>query len=272
MECTTTERMPSSRQVRTTRSAISPRLAIRIVLNMAVRHAASPEPSHDQRFAVLDRLCRSPTRISHDPAGLVGLDRVHQLHGLDDPDLLAGRHHVADLDERRVVRARRAVERAHQRRLMWDRSVSGWAGGRRLDGRRGRLRLGDASPPWSGSGRRRGAPDRSGRRSHHSSSTADVAAIRSRSRDGRRPDSLAARSDPAAVTASSTSLHVVGPFVAGCPAPLAAHARLPCSSPSRRTAGTAPSARPTRSLRGQSRELVAGTPTSAAQRLCGGRR
>src|SRR3954468_7388549 len=50
-ECTATDSTPSSRQARITRSAISPRLAMRIRLNTTLSHF-----DLEQRLAVLDRL------------------------------------------------------------------------------------------------------------------------------------------------------------------------------------------------------------------------
>src|SRR2546430_12266776 len=103
-ECTTTVLMPSSRQARWMRSAISPRLAIRILSNnwpgvlvgtgLAVKKALTcarvaeyPAPfgSADDhqwlpvldRLAVLDKDCLYHT-------GLIGFDLVHELHRLDD--------------------------------------------------------------------------------------------------------------------------------------------------------------------------------------------
>src|SRR3970040_1449492 len=53
VECTATVAMPSSLQARSTRSAISPRLAIRILSNIAPRLALL---DHRQRLAIFDRL------------------------------------------------------------------------------------------------------------------------------------------------------------------------------------------------------------------------
>ena len=50
-----------------------------------------------------------------DGAGDLGLDLVHQLHRLDDAERLAGPDDRADLDERRRVGRRRAIERADER-------------------------------------------------------------------------------------------------------------------------------------------------------------
>src|SRR5512134_3162433 len=88
-EWTTTVLMPSSRHARWTRSAISPRLAMRILPNSWFGFLATigddggrsgaKSDDHDKRLPKLHRLA-----ILHhdllDDAGLVGLDLVHQLH------------------------------------------------------------------------------------------------------------------------------------------------------------------------------------------------
>src|SRR5689334_23952957 len=108
-ECTTTVLMPSSRHARCTRNAISPRLAIRILSNglsegasamRLVRPASGGRAStdHEEGLAVLHRLAVfDEDRL--DAAGRVGLDLVHELHGLDDAQRVAGIHRIADLDE-----------------------------------------------------------------------------------------------------------------------------------------------------------------------------
>src|SRR5687768_15028227 len=85
VECTATVAIPSSRQARMTRRAISPRLAIRTFLNTgacsprAARRSGGLDP--EQRLAELHRL---PVLHHHlgDPPGHLGLDLVHQLHRL----------------------------------------------------------------------------------------------------------------------------------------------------------------------------------------------
>src|SRR5690606_21355765 len=90
VECTATVAMPISRQARITRSAISPRLAMRILSNIGLL-------DDHQRRAVFDR----GTVLDQDAldgAGARGGDVVHGLHRLDDEqgvalgDLLADRH------------------------------------------------------------------------------------------------------------------------------------------------------------------------------------
>src|SRR5881394_1681974 len=107
-ECTTTVRIPISRQARWMRSAISPRLAMRIFSNTLAED--------EQRLAVLHRLAVLDEDRLH-RAGGVGVDLVHQLHRLDDADHVALLHRLADLDESLGVGRRRAVEGADHRRL-----------------------------------------------------------------------------------------------------------------------------------------------------------
>src|SRR5688572_16538281 len=83
-EWTATVRMPISRQARWMRSAISPRLAIRIFSNILL-----PALGDDhQRLAELDRLAVLDQDLRHRSRMRRG-DRVHHLHGLDDEDGLA---------------------------------------------------------------------------------------------------------------------------------------------------------------------------------------
>src|ERR1700730_8842514 len=103
--------MPSSRQARATRSAISPRLAIRTFSNMGSvlwlevhQHLLELDP-----IAVLHEDLR-------DLAALTGRDLIHHLHRLDDAHGLAELDTRADLHERLRARLRGAVEGAHQRR------------------------------------------------------------------------------------------------------------------------------------------------------------
>src|SRR5262245_50398539 len=82
VECTATVAMPSSLQARNTRSAISPRLAIKIFSNMA---------SFDdhQRLAELHRLAVLDQNLGHG-AGARGRNLVHRLHRLDDQQRIPG--------------------------------------------------------------------------------------------------------------------------------------------------------------------------------------
>src|SRR5271165_6796483 len=95
VECTATVAMPSSLQARSTRSAISPRLAIRILSNIA--RATALFDDHE-RFAKLHRLTVRDENLRH-RAGPRRGNLVHRLHGLDDHERLAGLHLAADIDK-----------------------------------------------------------------------------------------------------------------------------------------------------------------------------
>src|SRR5436853_5217293 len=102
-EYTTTVRMPISRQSRWMRSAISPRLAIRIFSNMLAED--------EERLPVLHRLAVfHQHRLHH--AGGVGLDLIHELHRLDDADRLAFLDALAHLDKGLGVGRGRTVKGA----------------------------------------------------------------------------------------------------------------------------------------------------------------
>src|SRR2546426_12006872 len=119
VEYTATVWMPSSRQAQMMRRAISPRLAIRIFLNMEWEGARSCRralPDLEQRLPVLHRLAVRHERLE-DLAVAIRLDLVHQLHRLDDAQHLALLHTIGDLDERTGGWGAGAVERAHDRRL-----------------------------------------------------------------------------------------------------------------------------------------------------------
>src|SRR4051812_35081798 len=123
--------MPISRHARWMRNAISPRLAMRIFLNMTAPISrcgrrrvrcgcpgapwrrpggCDPRPcvspccagsfDDEERLPELDRLAVLAEDLLH-RAGLVGLDLVHDLHGLDDADRVALLDHGADLREGR---------------------------------------------------------------------------------------------------------------------------------------------------------------------------
>src|SRR6185503_9969367 len=108
-ECTTTVLMPISRQARWTRSATSPRLAIRIFSNIHAPGARSAED--EERLAVLHRLpVLDQDRLHH--AIPVGFDLVEQLHGFDDAQRLARLDGLPDLDEDLGARGGRSIEGA----------------------------------------------------------------------------------------------------------------------------------------------------------------
>src|SRR6201992_198428 len=90
-ESTATVEMPISLHARCTRRAISPRLAMRILSNIAL--------ADDREWLAELHGVSVSHQHRHDLAGLGGRDRVHGLHGLDDEQGLAGGDRVADLDE-----------------------------------------------------------------------------------------------------------------------------------------------------------------------------
>ena len=113
-EYTATVLMPSSRHAQMMRSAISPRLAIRIDWNTvtstqgdtrflptcrSLEHCLGERPDGEQLLAELDGL-RVLDEDGEDLALDLGSDLVHQLHRLDDAERLALLHFVADVDER----------------------------------------------------------------------------------------------------------------------------------------------------------------------------
>src|SRR5579871_4657066 len=101
VECTATVGIPSSLQVRSTRSAISPRLAMRILSNMSdVGCLSSDGPRHllydHQRLPELDGLAVLDQDLN-DGSGAGGGDLIHGFHRLDDEKGVAGGDPAADL-------------------------------------------------------------------------------------------------------------------------------------------------------------------------------
>src|SRR6476660_2173267 len=90
VECTATVGMPSSRQARWMRSAISPRLAMRIFWN-------NLSFQDQQSFAVLNRRTVGD-QDTRDGTGFRRPDLVERLHRLDQQQRLAGGHALADGD------------------------------------------------------------------------------------------------------------------------------------------------------------------------------
>src|SRR5580698_165738 len=109
---TATVRMPSSLQALITRSAISPRLAIRTLRSMG----KLDDPDSKQRLAVLDGLAIVDQAL-HNLACSIGFNLVHQLHRFHDAHHLALFDVIAVGNKRRRARRRRLIERADDRRL-----------------------------------------------------------------------------------------------------------------------------------------------------------
>src|SRR4051812_21837723 len=109
VEWTATVAMPSSLQARRTRSAISPRFAIRILSNITLL-------DDHQRLIILDRLLVLDEE-GGDGAGSGSDDVVERLHRLDDEDAIALVHLRADLEEGLGARCRSEIGGSHHRRL-----------------------------------------------------------------------------------------------------------------------------------------------------------
>ena len=95
----------------------------------------------EQGLAVLDRLAVLDQDLD-DGAGELGLDLVHQLHGLDDAEGVTGLDGAADRDEGLGTGVGGPVERADHRRLdglatAGSRWLGGCCGGGSLRGRHG---------------------------------------------------------------------------------------------------------------------------------------
>src|SRR5580700_11275789 len=123
-EYTATVLMPRSLQAQITRTAISPRLAMRIFSNMSAR------TNREQGFAVLHSAAVLH-QLGHDSTGDLRLDFVHQLHRFDDAQHLARLNGITHLNERWVARLGAFVESPDDRALH-DYFVDG---GRRYSGR-----------------------------------------------------------------------------------------------------------------------------------------
>src|ERR1700683_798787 len=111
-----TVRMPSSLQAQMTRRAISPRLAIRILLNIRKSYGGpssrlyrSLAPNHKQLLPILDGLTVGD-QLLHDLTAHVRFDLVHQLHGLDNAQHLSHLDRIAWLYKRRRTGRWRFVE------------------------------------------------------------------------------------------------------------------------------------------------------------------
>src|ERR1700733_3772194 len=105
VECTATVAIPSSLQARSTRSAISPRLAIRILSNTLLL-------DDHEGLAIFDRLAIFDENLNH-RAGARRGNLIHRLHRLDDNERLAGFHLAAHVDERPRTGRRAQIGRAN---------------------------------------------------------------------------------------------------------------------------------------------------------------
>src|SRR6476619_6167462 len=117
--------MPISRQARWMRSAISPRLAMRIFSNMDAPSPLGEGWGGGSQHSLLDQEKRLPVLhglpVLHqdrlDGAREVGLDLVQQLHRLDDAERLPLGHRLPDLGEGRRAGRGGAIEGPHHGRL-----------------------------------------------------------------------------------------------------------------------------------------------------------
>src|ERR1700690_308476 len=132
-----TDLMPSSLQAQMTRRAISPRFAIRILLNMDQWQL--PFADAEQRQSVFHRASVGDKYLA-DHARDFGLDLIHQFHRFDNAQRLPLLHGVADLHERRSARRGSFIERAHNRRFQ-DKQISLFGGHGPGGGRTGVRRL-----------------------------------------------------------------------------------------------------------------------------------
>src|SRR5262249_26591820 len=113
VEWAITVRIPISRHARRIRSAISPRLAMRIWWN--IRLGAADRLQQEKRLSDLHRLAVLRHDLDDAASGL-RLDLVHQLHRLHDAEHLPLLDHVPFRDERGRLGLRCAVEGADHRR------------------------------------------------------------------------------------------------------------------------------------------------------------
>src|SRR5271165_7488906 len=110
-DTTTTLSTRSSAHARTTRSAISPRLATRTRFRLSISGVGFEE--HQQR-AVFDH-CAVLRLDNQYVACLPSLDLVHEFHDLDDADRVVCFHSLADLNEGRAAWLGRAPEESDGR-------------------------------------------------------------------------------------------------------------------------------------------------------------
>src|SRR5215470_19134610 len=97
VECTATVGMPSSLQARSTRSAISPRLAIRSLSNISLPGWRRLLLDDHKRLTELDWLAVFKQDLRHD-AGARRRNLVHGFHRLDDEECFTDLDRAADVD------------------------------------------------------------------------------------------------------------------------------------------------------------------------------
>src|SRR5215211_5660407 len=123
VEWTATASIPSSWRPRITRTATSPRFAIRTRLK-GIQRAGENGLEVEERLAVLDGLTVLDVNRADDALDL-RLHLVHELHRLEDAERLARRDSVTLLDERGRARLRRPVKGADHRSLDANPPVAG---------------------------------------------------------------------------------------------------------------------------------------------------
>src|SRR6476469_5586243 len=171
VECTATVAMPSSLHARSTRKAISPRLAIRILSNMrpppggnsdrrfwpqtgrpysllTLRHSRVASLDDHERLAVFDRLTVLDQDLGHRARTWRG-NLIHRLHRFDNDQRLARLDLAPDLDEGPRAGGRADIGRADHRRRDDAGMLRRVDGGSGLDRRhdRGRRRAADRQFP-----------------------------------------------------------------------------------------------------------------------------
>src|SRR5215471_547000 len=147
-EYTATVRMPSSLQAQITRSAISPRLAIKTFRNIfswtystsffegarlqpchrsqKYRGLSAPEDrsyssfsvrTHRKELLAVFHGLAALDKTFHNLARCIGFDLVHQLHRLDDAEHLPLLHLITHLHKSRCAGRRRLIKSSHNRRF-----------------------------------------------------------------------------------------------------------------------------------------------------------
>src|SRR5215470_10112429 len=133
--------MPSSLQARRTRKAISPRLAIRILSNIASDRVARVRSlKDDQWLTVLDRLAVFEKDLRDGPRSW-SWNLIHGFHGFDNQQGIAGVDLAADIDKGTRARLGCPIRRTHHWRSDGARVLGGIkrGGGQRCRYRRRRI-------------------------------------------------------------------------------------------------------------------------------------